>query len=189
MFCKPCSGDLCEIHNFLFMQGLPLLLKRIQTMKYKCGAVTAAILVFLVALQAAAAAMPEMQGKLNSHGSQEGLKIQADDIGIASASGLNHAFIWDKTTGMKDLGTLGGSYSYPYAINDMGQVVGYSFNASGEIHAFIWNRMTGMKDLGTLGGSQSLVYAINDMGQVVGQSKDASGFDHAFICLLYTSPS
>ncbi|HMB45383.1 MAG TPA: hypothetical protein VKL21_06140 [Candidatus Methanoperedens sp.] len=150
-------------------------------MKYKCGAVTAAILVFLVALQAAAAAMPEMQGKLNSHGSQEGLKIQADDIGIASASGLNHAFIWDKTTGMKDLGTLGGSYSYPYAINDMGQVVGYSFNASGEIHAFIWNRMTGMKDLGTLGGSQSLVYAINDMGQVVGQSKDASGFDHAFI--------
>jgi hypothetical protein len=30
MFCKPCSGDLCEIHNFLFMQGLPLLLKRIQ---------------------------------------------------------------------------------------------------------------------------------------------------------------
>src|SRR5450756_1509172 len=29
MFCKPCSGDLCEIHNFLFMQGLPLLLKRI----------------------------------------------------------------------------------------------------------------------------------------------------------------
>jgi hypothetical protein len=30
MFCKPCSGDLCEIHNFLFMQGLPLLLKRIR---------------------------------------------------------------------------------------------------------------------------------------------------------------
>jgi len=30
MFFKPCSGDLCEIHNFLFMQGLPLLLKRIR---------------------------------------------------------------------------------------------------------------------------------------------------------------
>src|SRR5450759_1397657 len=30
MFCKPCSGDLCEIHNFLFMQGLPLLIEQIQ---------------------------------------------------------------------------------------------------------------------------------------------------------------
>src|SRR5450759_3432780 len=34
MFFKPCSGDLCEIHNFLFMQGLPLLLKRIQVLDY-----------------------------------------------------------------------------------------------------------------------------------------------------------
>src|SRR5450759_1421676 len=30
MFCKPCSVDLCDIHNVLFMQGSPLLLKRIQ---------------------------------------------------------------------------------------------------------------------------------------------------------------
>jgi hypothetical protein len=29
MFCKPCSVDLCDIHNVLFMQGSPLLLKRI----------------------------------------------------------------------------------------------------------------------------------------------------------------
>ncbi len=29
MFYKPCSVDLCDIHNVLFMQGLPLLLKRI----------------------------------------------------------------------------------------------------------------------------------------------------------------
>jgi hypothetical protein len=62
-------------------------LQKEETMKCKCGAVTAAILVFLIALQAAAAAMPETQGKLNIHGSQEGLKIQADDIGITSASG------------------------------------------------------------------------------------------------------
>ena len=69
---------------------------------------------------------------------------------------------------MKDLGTLGGSDSYPSAINDMGQVVGYSFNASGFYHAFIWNKMTGMKDLGTLGGSESYANAINDMGQIAG---------------------
>ena len=97
-------------------------------MKYKCGAVTAAILVFLVALQAAAAAMPETQGKMNIPDSKEGLKIQAADIGIASASGYSYAFIWDKTTGMKNLGTLGGSHSVTYAINDMGQVAGSSTN-------------------------------------------------------------
>jgi hypothetical protein len=34
MFYKPCSVDLCEIHNVLFMQGSPLLLKRIQINQY-----------------------------------------------------------------------------------------------------------------------------------------------------------
>jgi probable HAF family extracellular repeat protein len=39
-----------------------------------------------------------------------------------------------------DLGTLGGSYSYAYGINDLGQVVGYSRTASGRDHAVLWSK-------------------------------------------------
>ena len=55
-------------------------------------------------------------------------------VGIRSAEtqtgGENsHAFLYDSTNGMKDLGTLGGTNSYAYSINDSGQVVGYSDTA------------------------------------------------------------
>ena len=75
-----------------------------------------------------------------------------------------------------DLGTLGGSYSYASAVNDSGQVVGYSGTAgSFASHAFSWTQKGGMVDLGTLGGSDgySSASAVNDSGQVVGSSSTA----------------
>jgi probable HAF family extracellular repeat protein len=70
---------------------------------------------------------------------------------------------------MVDLGTLGGTSSYGEAINDIGQVTGYSSS-----HAFLYTRMPGsggvMHDLGTLGGDYSYAYGINNSGQVVGSS-------------------
>jgi probable HAF family extracellular repeat protein len=74
----------------------------------------------------------------------------------------------------KLLGSLGGGYSFPKDINELGQVVGESSTAEDENHAFIWQRGV-MTDLGTLGGPSSTALAINDRGEVVGVSSTADG--------------
>lgn len=94
------------------------------------------------------------------------------------------AVFWDAERRIHDLGTLGGTGSVAWTINDAGQVAGDSLNetpddlnASGAIglpgttqtHSFLWQNGV-MRDLGTLGGTQSGTYAINERGQVVGLS-------------------
>jgi probable HAF family extracellular repeat protein len=102
---------------------------------------------------------------------------------VGSGYARNHfherAFLY--TTSMTDLGTLGGSASVAYDINDAGVVVGQA-DPSGDTgaHAFRWSNGV-MHDLGTLGGANSVAYGINNAGQVVGQSQTASGAGHAFL--------
>jgi probable HAF family extracellular repeat protein len=79
-----------------------------------------------------------------------------------------------------DLGTLpGGTYSVPAAINDLGQVVGFSV-VDNQNHAFLWTSAGGMQDLGTLSGdTASQAEGINNSGAVVGES--SSNLTHPFI--------
>jgi len=74
-----------------------------------------------------------------------------------------------------DLGDLGGTGSFPRAINANGQVVG---NSGG--HAFIYSNGT-IKSLDPRLTDNTAAYAINNAGDVAGWSQDQSGDPHAFL--------
>lgn len=74
-------------------------------------------------------------------------------VGNASTStGVDHAFLWSKGTGMLDLGLLrsGDGYSYATGVNNSSTVAGFSGSP-----AFIWTQASGMRDLGSLGGGSA----------------------------------
>ena len=80
---------------------------------------------------------------------------------------------------LTDLGTLGGSYSWPVAINEAGQVIGVAYLASDTgAHAFMWKDGV-MTDLGTLGGYYSQPVAINEAGQVIGWALSSGRYQHS----------
>ena len=104
--------------------------------------------------------------------------LVAGELFVSSAGGAE-ATIYN-------LGTLGGSYSYGYAMNDAGQAAGFSSTAGSTGHrAFRYTGTPGsggmMADLGTLGGTSSAGFAINAAGQVAGESLTPSdAAQHAF---------
>ena len=92
-----------------------------------------------------------------------------------------HAFVWTVASGMQDLGTLGGKCSEATAVNNSGQVVGWSSNAQGHTRAFLWTESGGMVELPTLGGSYARANAINANGQILGESTTAAGVMQAVV--------
>jgi probable HAF family extracellular repeat protein len=86
------------------------------------------------------------------------------------------AFRWTRATGMEDLGTLGGSDSGAYLMNNLGQVAGISFtslvpnsNGAPTVDPFFWENGK-MTDMGGLGGTWGVPVSLNNTGQVVGCS-------------------
>lgn len=105
---------------------------------------------------------------------------------LTTPNDFQHALAYSESSGLVDLGTLGGRQSNGLDINASGQVTGWSDRGLGVVRPFLYTPGSGMTDLGALGGVSGSGNALNDAGQVTGWAHTA-GFDgHAF---LYTPGS
>ncbi len=114
-------------------------------------------------------ALPTLGG---SNGFAAGVNDAGQVVGWAETP------VHDPTRGtVTDLGSLGGAFWHtPMAINNRGEVVGFSNPPGGDIdaddlRAFLWTRARGMQNLGVLSGDGlSEALDINNRGQIVGVS-------------------
>lgn len=69
---------------------------------------------------------------------------------------------------IEDLGTTGGDRGEAWAINDAGQIAGWSYNAQGDPSGFLWQNGA-ITELPAF-GSESQAYGLNESGLIVGSA-------------------
>ena len=109
-----------------------------------------------------------MTAAINEQGQVVGTGTGYDSNGNYFSRG----FIWDKETGMVEIGSFGGSESRVFDISDTGQVVGLSDYPGGGTqnrHAFLWQNGS-LIDLGN-----GAATGINNNNQIVGTSPFGTG--------------
>jgi probable HAF family extracellular repeat protein len=117
---------------------------------------------------------------LNNLGHIVGNAYLADDTTL-------HAFFWDSTNGMQDLGTFGDQPSHALGINDADVVVGFTGVDQADLtdQGFIWDKVNGLRNLNDLvpDSGWNITYGtdINDAGEIVGYGFNPEGEDHAFL--------
>lgn len=102
--------------------------------------------------------------------------VDINELGQIVGRSLTGGFISGPDGGaLQFLGTLGGGFTVPSGLNDLGQVVGLSQTADGQFHAFVTAAAGGaltdlelLSEVAAAGWSGLLAAAINDMGQIAG---------------------
>lgn len=109
------------------------------------------------------------------------LLLGASIVGLVRATTAHGAGAVPAYT-VTDMGTLGGSFAFAFAVNNHAQATGISTLAGDQVvHSFLWQNGT-MTDLGTLGGSYVQANSINDSAQIVGGAYVAGDASyHAFL--------
>jgi len=127
---------------------------------------------------------------LSSYGVAFAVNAGGEIVGSATVADGTHAVLW-KNRVIRDLGTLGGSVSEAYGINDSGIIVGYSQVEKGSCgarctgrHAVFWTRGGPPTALAGLTGDPQFQYtstanAINGAGTIVGEAQTSTGQSHA----------
>ena len=119
-----------------------------------------------------------------------GINNNGQVVGYSSASARSRAFLWTSGGGMLDLGDLPGGEdaSRATAVNDSGQVVGWSYGSpTAGSRAFIWTSGGGLQDLNNwvmasgFGWTLEVASAINNAGQIVGTGPNPNGDYHGFL--------
>jgi probable HAF family extracellular repeat protein len=97
----------------------------------------------------------------------------------ATCLGNTHAFLYTGA-GLKDIGTLGGTYSEGTSINNRGEVAGISTVGNGATHLFLYIQGH-MRDLGTAAGQAFVSAAITDRGEILASTADSGGVGTSYL--------
>jgi len=83
---------------------------------------------------------------------------------------------------IREVGSLGGTWSWAQGLNDKGVVVGEA-SVTGDLAKHAWVKLPDgpVQDLGTLGGLNSTASKVNNDGLIAGTSEVAGGVVHGFV--------
>lgn len=131
-------------------------------------------------------------GALLPHGEESvatAINERGDIVGFSCGPGSTHAVMWTRDGAkweVTDLGTLGDEDTYPEAINERRQVVGWTWSAGGIGRAFLWQagQMHDLNDSLPTDAPWRALYAaedINDADQIVGTGDYSTSGVSAFL--------
>jgi probable HAF family extracellular repeat protein len=119
-------------------------------------------------------------GLINEHGQVVGMSYTSSVPnalcpGISAFTLTTGSFLWDRKSGMKDIGGLGGTCTLANDLNNQGQIVGGSaLTGDTQVHPFVWNTATGVIDLlDSSDSSYGFAEGENEHGDVAGGTCDS----------------